>query len=280
MSHAQATVFDLSPRQMRSRADSDDRGMKGWNVNSMKLILEQLWQLQELDRKIISLRESTFIIPDLKMKQEELRRVRLQEQEKKLGLDDLRLSKNQTAAALDSSRQRLMKAESAVKAIKSSDVFQATMKEIDQLKRFEESLELKERGIEKDTESLIAKIAELHHKRTVLEEDLEQSSTLKRSTDQDVAAAVKEVEVKKGPIQEQVQPKYLTLFQRIATARGGIAIVRVRGNSCGGCNMVLPAQFVNELPRSKVIEQCPNCKRILFALSGDSPEASLRGSSG
>lgn len=246
----------------------------------METTLEYLWQLQELDREIISLCDNAVIVPDLKVKQEELRRMRIQEQQQKQGLDGLRLSKIQATAALDTNRQRLMRAESAVKAIKSSDVFKATMKEIDQLKRFEESLELKEQSIAKDTELLIAKIAELHRKRAVLEEDLEQSSSLKRSTDQNVAAAVKEVETKKGPIQDLVQPKYLSLYQRIARARGRIGIARVCGNSCGGCNMVLPAQFVNELPRSKVIEQCPSCNRILTTLPGDSPDAPVRGSSG
>jgi hypothetical protein len=236
----------------------------------MKVTLERLWQLQELDRKVITLREGAHFIPDLKGKQEELARVRLQEQEKQQGLDDLRLNRNQTKAALDSCRQRLIEAESAMKESKSSELLQATTKEIDQLKKIEDGLELKERSLEKDNETLMSKIAELHHRRKVLEECLESSSNMKSKSDREIETAVREIEEQKKPIQSQIQPRYLSLYQRIAGSRGGIAVARVRGSSCGGCNMVLPAQFVNELPRSSGIEQCPNCKRILVALSSNS----------
>ncbi|MGK5085271.1 C4-type zinc ribbon domain-containing protein [Bdellovibrionota bacterium FG-1] len=233
----------------------------------MKVILEHLWQLQGLDRKIIALREAALFIPDLKAKQEELARIRLQEQEKKKVLDDLRLSRGQTNASLESCRQRLMKAESAVKDIKSPEVFQATIKEIDQLKKFKESLELKEVSIRTDAVTVSASLTDLENRRVALESEIENSSALKKVRDKEIESAVQEVEAQKAPIQCLIPPKYLFSYQRIAGARGGIAVVQVCGSSCAGCNMILPAQFVNELSRSKAIEQCPNCKRILVVQS-------------
>lgn len=90
-------------------------------------------------------------------------------------------------------------------------------------------------------------------------------TALRAGREPDFETEVREIEEKKAPVQGLIQPKYLSLYQRIADARGGIAVVRVRGTSCSGCHMILPPQFVSELARSSVIEQCPSCKRILVA---------------
>lgn len=239
----------------------------------MKVTLEHLWQLQELDRRVLTLRQETQFLPDVKGNEAELKRVQLQEQELKLGLDGSRLNRNQVKAALDSCRQRLLKAEAAVKEIKSAEVFQATTKEIEQLKKLEQSLEMKERSIQKDADSLNVKIEEIQRRRVDLEEKIQASSGLKKSSEHEVDAVIQEVNRLKAPIQAQIQLKYLSLYRRITEARGGIGMAKVRGNSCDACHMVLPAQFVNDLTRSGTLETCPSCKRILMPVFDDSGRA-------
>jgi predicted nucleic acid-binding Zn-ribbon protein len=94
-------------------------------------------------------------------------------------------------------------------------------------------------------------------------QELDQKMLGLRGSTFDIAAGVQEIEAQKVPMQNQILPKYLVLYRRIAVARGGLGAARLRGGSCGACNMVLPPQFVTELSRSLTIEQCPNCKRIL-----------------
>ena len=53
-------------------------------------------------------------------------------------------------------------------------------------------------------------------------------------------------------------------FERIIRSKQGLGIVAVKGCVCTGCNMILPAQFVNEVRSGNRIIFCPYCSRILF----------------
>lgn len=59
-------------------------------------------------------------------------------------------------------------------------------------------------------------------------------------------------------------PNYLTLFTRIAGARGGVGIVKLMKGACGGCHRVLPLQFVNIARQNMALHQCLHCARILY----------------
>ena len=159
----------------------------------MRGVLEYLWQIQVLDLKILALRDKAFIVPELKAKQDELTRIRIQEQQSIQGLAEQRAKRTQASEALESCRQRLMRAESAVKEIKSSEVFQATVKEIDQLRTFEESLESKQGETEKEAEALSAKLAGIQSQRVALECDLENLASLKASKDLEIETAIREI---------------------------------------------------------------------------------------
>nr|MCR5046829.1 nucleic acid-binding protein [Treponema sp.] len=45
--------------------------------------------------------------------------------------------------------------------------------------------------------------------------------------------------------------------------RNNEGIVNVKNGVCGGCHMILPAQFANEVREEQEILFCPYCSRIL-----------------
>ncbi|MBN1653593.1 MAG: hypothetical protein JXA30_07435 [Deltaproteobacteria bacterium] len=53
-------------------------------------------------------------------------------------------------------------------------------------------------------------------------------------------------------------------YDRIRSKRGGIGVVKLNGDCCGGCHMILPPQQVNAVQRAETLEQCPRCQRFLF----------------
>ena len=67
-------------------------------------------------------------------------------------------------------------------------------------------------------------------------------------------------------LSSKVLKPYLALYERVRAAKAGIGVAEIHNRCCTGCRMVLPQQFVNELQRRQSIEQCPNCKRILYAV--------------
>jgi len=62
----------------------------------------------------------------------------------------------------------------------------------------------------------------------------------------------------------EIDAKVLSQYERILNSRDGLAIVIVKGNSCGGCNMFVPPQVINLIKMYEHIVTCEMCNRILY----------------
>ncbi|MDE6719609.1 MAG: nucleic acid-binding protein, partial [Treponemataceae bacterium] len=71
------------------------------------------------------------------------------------------------------------------------------------------------------------------------------------------------LEKKESAIAPGLDQEIVYKFQRIIQ-RNSEGIVAVKGGVCGGCHMILPAQFANEVHDGEKILFCPYCSRILF----------------
>ena len=63
----------------------------------------------------------------------------------------------------------------------------------------------------------------------------------------------------------RIQKNDLQMYERIRKAKGGIAIVPVKRNSCGGCYNRVPPQRVLELRKNSHMTACERCGRILVS---------------
>ena len=94
------------------------------------------------------------------------------------------------------------------------------------------------------------------------EKDLNES---RASLDKETGSLKKELaslEKKEAHIAENLDPEIKYKFERIIQ-RNNEGIVNVKNGVCGGCHMILPAQFANEVRDEKEILFCPYCSRIL-----------------
>jgi uncharacterized protein len=206
------------------------------STSSNTVTLECLGQLQRLDQQIIALQSKLETAPDLKSKQTELAGIKTREQDK---VERIQLETN-------------------------SDKSQKISKELLHLKNLEKGLEFKVNHIKKETEILLTQVTSLQDRHCEITIELRPTSGVSRAKELEIRAEMRELEAQKLHFQGQLPSRYLTLYQKIGANRGGVAIAKVIGTSCGGCHMVFRPQFVIELARSKVIEQCPACKRILL----------------
>lgn len=55
----------------------------------------------------------------------------------------------------------------------------------------------------------------------------------------------------------------LAKYEQLLKDRGGIAVVPVRGSTCGGCHVVLPTFLVTLAKPNNAVVRCENCGRIL-----------------
>lgn len=60
-------------------------------------------------------------------------------------------------------------------------------------------------------------------------------------------------------------------YERILNAKGGVAVVPVKRNACGGCYSRVPPQKILELRKNSQIHVCEQCGRILVSDSLTEP---------
>ena len=58
----------------------------------------------------------------------------------------------------------------------------------------------------------------------------------------------------------------LKRYEKIRSARDGIAVVAIQGENCGGCFTTIPPQVINEAKKGDRILTCESCGRIIVFL--------------
>ena len=75
---------------------------------------------------------------------------------------------------------------------------------------------------------------------------------------------VAQLDAQRAQIIPGIDKKVLSQYERILANRDGLAIVKVEGDSCGGCNMFVPPQVINLIRMYERIITCEICNRILY----------------
>ncbi len=94
------------------------------------------------------------------------------------------------------------------------------------------------------------------------EKDLNEAGA---SLDKETSKLKKELaalQKKEDNLVPNIDPEIKYKFERIIQ-RNNEGVVYVKNGVCGGCHMILPAQFANEVRDEKQILFCPYCSRIL-----------------
>ncbi|MGE5601368.1 MAG: zinc ribbon domain-containing protein [Pseudomonadota bacterium] len=86
----------------------------------------------------------------------------------------------------------------------------------------------------------------LESERTALDDELQAISTARQG------------------IVAQLSRETMSLFERIAHGRRGIAVAEARDGLCTACHVRLRPQSFNEIRRNDGLHQCESCTRILF----------------
>lgn len=127
----------------------------------------------------------------------------------------------------------------------------------------------KESSLRKDLDKAEKNMAELDEAikadESVIKAQEKDLNEARASLDKETGSLKKELaslEKKEAHIAENIDPEIKYKFERIIQ-RNNEGIVNVKNGVCGGCHMILPAQFANEVRDEQEILFCPYCSRIL-----------------
>ena len=241
-----------------------------------------LEKLQEVDSRIYELQKARNAIPakinELKASLEGIRGILAKERAELETAERFRREQN---GELESSSQMIDAAKNKLGAVRNTKEFHAISKELEAQKRIngekeEEILKLLE-SIEAANRSIKAHEKEFNDLHKVVVGEEEKGTAQLAELDAKIATLTAQRQSALGGISAGVLRRY----DHIRTKKAGLAVVRVVGGQCRGCNMQIPPQLYNILMRQKTLEQCPSCHRImLYRPEPPKPEPPPKGAKG
>ena len=230
-------------------------------MNSIQYLIE----LQKIDSQLAEIEE---LLGDLPIKVTELKNkedsLTSDFERGKARLKEIALEQHKTEMNLAEFKEKIDKLKDQLFLVTNNKQYDALMLEIDHLKEnldrnettelelLEEKDQLAEQ-VKSQEQSLESLSKDLSSKRVKLEQALAASSSEK-----------KDLESRREETAKDLSASVLARYNRILSARNGLAVVSLEGRSCGGCGAALPPQLVAEVKTLATIQDCSICTRFLF----------------
>ena len=77
-------------------------------------------------------------------------------------------------------------------------------------------------------------------------------------------AELERLTAERAALLPQISKEALTIFERVAHGRKGVAVAEARDGLCVVCHVRLRPQVFNEVRRNAAIVQCDSCTRVLY----------------
>lgn len=232
---------------------------------SIREQLKKLKELQDIDAQIYQYRS------ELKEKPVYIEGLRVQFEGKKAHLKDLEeklknilVDRKSKELDLQTKEGEIVKANAQLSLLKTNKEYQAKIAEIENYKADKSILEEKILMIFDAIDAANSEIAK--EKDAVAQEEKKYLAQKKEVEDsvRELQDKVKVLDNKRRQITPGVDKTILNRYERILENKGGLALVPVKNDSCGGCFLNVPAQTINEIKMNEHLILCEMCARILY----------------
>jgi len=234
-------------------------------VTNLKEQIINLVKLQAVDSEIYGLRS------EKEAKPKEINALEASFEEKKQGLavleknsQDLQKQRKDKEGELATQEENIKKLQSQLYSLKTNKEYQTMLQQIDGAKADKSVIEDKILSLF-DQGDKIKKDADAENVR--LKEEEKVFFAKKKNVDdriKEIDDRLSQLDTQRKQTAVHVDPAVLSQYDRILSNREGLAIVKVKINSCGGCNMLVPPQVINMIKMYERIVPCEVCNRILI----------------
>jgi uncharacterized protein len=101
------------------------------------------------------------------------------------------------------------------------------------------------------------------------QEERDQNPKNLQEVDEICDSKISEIQVGRDDLKLKIEKSFLDAYEKVFSAKGGVAIVSAEAGICRGCFMKIRGQLYNQILKGNSLEECPSCKRLLY--SGDQP---------
>ena len=231
----------------------------------LKTQLNNLLILQTIDSEIYALKNEKQVKPqEIKELEDsfEAKKKTLADIEKEF--QDLQKQKKDSELELSTKEEGVKKLQTQLYLLKTNKEYQAMLGQIQDAKADVSVIEDKILGLFEQTDELKR---DIEQEKLKLQEE-ESKFKFKKKEIEDrikaIDARLRQLDTQRKQASSNVEPKILAQYERILSNRDGLAIVSVKDNSCGGCNMLVPPQVINLIKMYERIITCEVCNRILY----------------
>ena len=227
--------------------------------------IQDLIELQKIDSQLAEIEE---LLGDLPIKVTELKNkedsLTSDFERGKARLKEISLEQHKTEMNLAEFKEKIDKLKDQLFLVTNNKQYDALMLEIDHLKENLDRNETTELELLEEKDQLSEQAKSQEQSLESLSKDL---SSKRVNLDQALAASSsekKDLESRREETAKDLSASVLARYNRILSARNGLAVVSLEGRSCGGCGAALPPQLVAEVKTLMTIQNCSICTRFLF----------------
>jgi predicted nucleic acid-binding Zn-ribbon protein len=227
--------------------------------------IADLIALQKVDSDIQEERAQIAAVPGKVAEMD----ARLQQYKDKLDarnhhLEEANKDRRTLEGELQSINDKFSKYQDQLMQVKTNEAYTAMLKEIDGTKK--EIAEHEEKILEDmlSVDELAAEIKEL-------ERQFQEDKTLLGKEKAEVEAAgcdaegrLRQHEEERKRLVTSLDEATLASYERVATMRGGLAVVEVKEELCLGCRVKVRPQIFQEVVNDAGLRQCDSCTRFLY----------------
>ena len=181
----------------------------------------------------------------------------------KVSLKEINLNNSKSEKVNSDIQEKVNKLTDQLFLVTNNKQYDALTNEIEHLKKQKEeneellisNLEQKEtleKNINENEASLEELKTDLDVRRNKLDEALSETADEKAALENSRKKQVTEID-----------DNTMQVYNKVISARSGIAVVPLSGNSCGGCGAALPLQMVSEI-RAGDLHNCQSCGRFVY----------------
>lgn len=252
----------------------------------MQKVLEDLIALQELDLALAELERVAGDIPgQIQALEDALAAWRTSLERAKADAEATQKLRRSQEKVLDEVVQEQRKKQGRLFEIKTNQEYSAVLKEIEALKERQGRLEEEILGLMEKGETLTGEVRRLEAEFAAADTRGKAERGRKEAELADAQAKLRDLQARWKLQAKPIDAELLQTYRKLLRTRAGRAVVpavierrKVKSfgsheereetsAACGGCNVSLRPQFVNELRRGEELMTCTSCSRILYAQS-------------
>ena len=231
----------------------------------MNQTLEQLIKLQEIDLRLLEIKEYMGDLPSKVESQElEIASIQSENEDKQKRIVHIDKDIRHYESEIEDFSTKLEKYKEQLFLVKSNKEYDAINNEIDHMKTTISESETMQIQFEEEKTELEETIKLNANKIESTDKALSNNRIELQSAMAETTHEQKKLESNRIILFKDIESTYLSKYETLRNGRDGVGMASIIGSACGGCYSQLPQQIVIEIKENKEIITCPSCSILQF----------------